>query len=244
MIRALIVDDERIARERVRLMLARHDDVEVIGERGDGDSAREAITTLHPDLLFLDVEMPELSGTSLVRHLPLAGRPVVLFVTAHREHALDAFDLTAADYLLKPFTQDRFDRALDRARKAVLARRRERAAERLPFKKSRGKVVFVRASTIRRITAEGNYSRLHTTESSLLVRESIQSLAARLDPSTFVRAHRSAIVNVQYVVELHRDSDGSTSVLLDRADSVPIGPKFQPQVERALGVDSSQQVDS
>lgn len=234
MIRALIIDDEPVARERVRTMLETHDDFAVIAECADGIEARETIATLRPDVIFLDIEMPRLNGISLLEGLSARERPVVLLTTAHSRHAVDAFDLAAADYLLKPFTQERFDRAVQRARRAAEARNARRPEERLAFKKSRGKVILVRSATIRFIAADGNYARVYTTDESILVRETIQSLEEQLDPAVFIRVHRAAIVNVKYVVELHRDAEGRTAVVVSPADVVPVGRKFHGRVERAL----------
>lgn len=234
MIRALLIDDEPVARERVRTMLDKHDDFSIIGECADGVEAREAIATLRPDVIFLDIEMPRVNGMSLLEGFSAKERPVVLLVTAHSRHAAEAFDLAAADYLLKPYTQERFDRAVQRARRAVEARSTRQRDERLAFKKSRGKVIFVRSATIRFVAAEGNYSRVYTTDGAILVRETIQSLEEQLDPAVFIRVHRAAIVNRTHVVELHRDAEGRTAVLVSPADVVPVGPKFRARIERAL----------
>ena len=234
MIRALIIDDEPGARERVRTMLGAHDDFALIGECGDGVEAREAIVNLRPDVIFLDIEMPRLSGISLLEGLSARQRPVALLVTAHSRHAAEAFDLAAADYLLKPFTQERFDRAVQRARLAVRARNARNAGERLAFKKSRGKVMLVRSADIRFVIAEGNYVRVYATDEAILVRETIQSLEEQLDPATFIRVHRGAIVNLNHVVEFHRDEEGRTAVVVSPADLVPVGPTFRSRVERAL----------
>ena len=234
MIRVLIIDDEPVARERVRTMLETHDDFAVIGECADGIEARETIATLRPDVIFLDIEMPRLNGISLLEGLSARERPVVLLTTAHSRHAVEAFDLAAADYLLKPFTQGRFDRAVERARRAVAARNERRTEERLAFKKSRGTVILVPSASIRYIAAEGNYARVYTTEQAILVRETIQSLEEQLDPATFIRVHRAAIVNVNYVVELHRDSEGRTAVVVKPSELVTVGPKYRARIERAL----------
>ena len=234
MIRALIIDDEPAARERVRTMLGAHDDIVVIGECRDGIEARETIASVRPDVIFLDIEMPRLNGISLLEGLSANERPVVLLITAHSRHAAEAFDLTPADYLLKPFTQERFDRAVQRARLAVGARQARQPDERLAFKKSRGKVILVRSATIRFVSAEGNYARVYTTDQAILVRETIQSLEQQLDPFTFIRVHRAAIVNLKHVIELHTDPEGRTSVVVSPSDVVPVGPKFRGRIERAL----------
>lgn len=234
MIRALIIDDEPAARERVRTMLEAHDDFELLGECADGVEAREIVVDLRPDVIFLDIEMPRLSGIALLEGLSARERPVALLITAHSQHAAEAFDLAAADYLLKPFTQERFDRAVQRARLAVRARNARQMDERLAFKKSRGKVILVRTANIRFVAAEGNYARVYTTDKSILVRETIQSLEEQLDRATFVRVHRGAIVNLNHVIELHRDAEGRTAVVVSPSDVVPVGPTFRARVERAL----------
>lgn len=234
MIRALIIDDEPIARERVLTMLETQDDFAVIGECADGIEARQTIATLRPDVIFLDIEMPRLNGISLLESLSSRERPIVILITAHTRHAVEAFDLAAADYLVKPFTQQRFDRAVQRARRAVETRNGRQADERLAFKKSRGAVILVRTASIRFIAAEGNYARVYTTEQAILVRETIQSLEEQLDPATFIRVHRAAIVNMNYVIELHRDAEGRTAVMVKPSELVPVGPKFRARVERAL----------
>lgn len=234
MIRTLIIDDEPAARERVRTMLGAHDDFALIGECGDGVEAHEAIVSLRPDVIFLDIEMPRLSGMALLEGLSAKERPVALLVTAHSQHAAEAFDLAAADYLLKPFTQERFDRAVQRARRAVRARNARQTDERLAFKKSRGKVMLVRSADIRFVAAEGNYARVYTTDKAILVRETIQSLEEQLDPATFIRVHRGAIVNLNHVIELHRDAEGRTAVVVRPAEIISVGPTYRGRVERAL----------
>jgi two-component system LytT family response regulator len=147
---------------------------------------------------------------------------------------VEAFDLTAADYLLKPYTQERFDRAVQRGRLAVQARKAREADERIAFKKSRGKVMLVRSASIRLVVAEGNYARVYTTDQAILVRETIQSLEEQLDPATFIRVHRAAIVNLNHVIEWHRDAEGRTAVVVSPADVVSVGPTYRGRVERAL----------
>lgn len=237
MMRVLIVDDEPVARERVKMFLANHDDVEILGEYGNGTEARDAIVELRPDLVFLDIEMPELTGIELARALPTgSSAPIVLFLTAHDHYAVDAFETNAADYLLKPFNQERFDRALLRARKMLESGGRKRGAERIAVKKSRGRVVFVKTASIRWIGAEGNYVRLYTHETSFLVRDSIQSLEQSLDPTRFVRIHRSTIINIDCLDELQSDDEGSQTVVLDKQEALSVGPKYRERLERVLGV--------
>ena len=243
-IRALIIDDEPLARSRVRLMLASHSDVEVVAECSNGREAAELAAHEKPNLLFLDVQMPEAGGFDLLSNLGLEPMPAVIFVTAHEEFALNAFEADAVDYLVKPFSQERFDRALGRVRRFLGNRsvspaaaerssrrnRRDRFAVRL-----RDQVVFVKASDIDWIGAEGNYARLHTADRSFLIRESLQNLEAELDPALFVRVHRSAIVNIECVRKLVAGPDGAFSIVLQSEESIPLGPTYRDRLESFLG---------
>lgn len=239
-LRALIVEDEPLARARLRSLLALDSGVAVVAEADNARAGAELIEQLRPDLLFLDIHMPEVSGLELVRTLDPALRPVVVFITAHPEYALDAFEMNAADYLIKPLDGERVARSLERARRFIAggraaararpAVRRERFAVR-----TRGEIVFVKASQIDWISAEGNYARLHSAESSYLLRESMQSIEESLDPSTFIRVHRSAIVNLDRVRKLITSADGTPSIVLSTGDSIPLGPSYRGRLEEVLG---------
>jgi two-component system LytT family response regulator len=243
MIRALIVDDEPLARKRVRMMLAQHQDIEVIAECSNGREAAEITASEMPSLLLVDIEMPDVNGFDMLPILPENAAPAIIFITAHTEFALDAFEANAVDYVVKPFSQDRFDRAIQRARSFLGGsrssrpagasngeRRRERFAVR-----TRGQIIFVKATSVDWIGAEGNYARLHTAEQSYLIRESLQSLEAALDPSLFVRVHRSAIVNIERVRKLVPGSDGAFSIVLANDATIPLGPTFRERLENLLG---------
>jgi len=214
-IRALLVDDEPLARRRIRKLLSRHTDVEIIGDCGNGGEAREAIVRSAPDLVFLDVQMPGLDGFGALEGLETI--PYVIFVTAHDRYALKAFEVSAVDYLLKPFDRRRFDKALERARALLTAERgdlgRETAAlleelratsrylQRLLIKSS-GRAFFLKTEEIDWIEAEGKYVRLHAGRESYLLREGVGAIEARLDPHRFLRIHRSTIVNIDRIREL------------------------------------------
>ena len=242
-IRALIIDDEPLARQRVRLFLERHPDVEIAGECADGEEVIRMAPQLAPDLLFLDVDMPNVGAFAALGALDAAQRPAVIFITAHEEFALDAFEANAVDYLVKPFSQERFDRAVERARRflapggeaepvpaAAPARLRERFAVRV-----RGQVILIKAETIHWIGAEGNYARLYTGAESFLIRDSLQSLESQLDPAMFVRVHRSGIVNIEKVKKLVTATDGGFSIVLQNDASVPLGPSYRDRLESFLG---------
>ena len=229
-LRVLLVDDEPLARERLRTLLADEPAIELVGECADGRSAIDAIRGLRPDLVFLDVQMPEHSGFDVLAALAPAETPAVVFVTAFDRYALEAFDVHALDYLMKPFDRERFIRALDRARTHLL--RGDRAAERKLAAlleelrgerryttrlvvRERGRVFFLRTESIDWIEAAGNYARLHVGREDHLLRETMKTLEARLDPAVFVRIHRSAIVNLERVREMVPSFHGEFTVVLD-----------------------------
>jgi len=218
-IRALVVDDEPLARRRLRRLLERDPDVETVADCGDGSAAVAAIAEQAPDLVFLDVQMPEIDGFGVLERLPAGRTPLVVFVTAYDQYALRAFEVSAVDYLLKPFDRRRFDQALQRAKArlaaeeaaggfgrrtlALLEELRARAShcERLVVKAG-GRAFFLKTDEIDWIEAEGKYVRLHVGRESHLLREPISTLEAQLDPRRFLRIHRSTIVNVDRVREL------------------------------------------
>ena len=226
--RVVVADDEPLARRRMMRLLREHDDeVDVVGLCETGAEAVEAIRETHPDLVFLDVQMPELDGFEVLERVG-GELPAVVFVTAHDRYALRAFEVHALDYLLKPFDVERFNQALARGRTQVerqgegapaglaalleqLARERgyaqpapraRRWMDRVMVK-ARGRVEFVRTADIDWIEAEGNYVRLHAGKKAWLVREKIGALEERLDPDAFLRVHRSSIVQVDRMAELH-----------------------------------------
>lgn len=230
-LRTLIVDDEPLARERVRMMLGAHPDMVVVGECGDGQQAIAAIREHRPDLVFLDVQMPGIDGFGVLRELQHETLPYVVFVTAYDQYALRAFEVHALDYMLKPFNAERFGQALDRAR-ATLARddagsfdrqrlrdmvssitAQQREKQRLVVRSS-GRVFFVRVDDIDWIEAEGNYVRLHMGTQSHLLRETMKGMESALDPSAFVRIHRSTIVNADRIRELQPLFHGEYAVIL------------------------------
>ncbi|HEY0159824.1 MAG TPA: LytTR family DNA-binding domain-containing protein [Thermoanaerobaculia bacterium] len=239
-LRAVIVEDEPLARARLRALLGGDTGVAVIGEAENARAAAELVGQLHPDLVFLDVHMPEENGLELLRSLDPSQRPVVIFTTAHPEYALDAFELSAADYLVKPLDSERVARAIERARRFIAGGRAAAQSRPTPRRerfavRTRGEIVFVKASQIDWISAEGNYARLHTGEQSYLLRESMQSIEESLDPSTFIRVHRSAIVNLDRVRKLVTSPDGTPSIVLSTGDGIPLGPSYRGRLEDVLG---------
>lgn len=226
----LIVDDEPLARQRIRYLLANEPDILVTGECGDGEEALDALRETAPDLLFLDVQMPVKDGFEVLADVDPGRMPVIVFVTAYDQYALRAFEVHALDYLLKPFDEERFKAALGRARseleqrssenfeKKILALvgEREERQERLRrfVVRESGRIFFVKVSEVDCIEAARNYATLHTATKSHLIRETMADLEKRLDPRQFVRIHRSLIVNVERIRELQPWFNGAYVVIM------------------------------
>lgn len=250
-LRALVVDDEPLARRALVRLLRSEPDVQVIGQCGDGESAVETIRRVRPDLVFLDVQMPEMDGFRVVEAVGVEAMPVTIFVTAFDRYALRAFDANAVDYLLKPFAAERLTRALARARDRCLGRVDQEAAQRLfslldrsRFQtdyaqrltvSTRGRILFVEVAEIDWIEAEGNYARLHVSRKIYDVRETLQSLMEKLDPRDFVRIHRSTIVNQRRIREVQPWFRGSHIVVLESGEELRMSRYQREAVERLLG---------
>jgi two-component system LytT family response regulator len=231
--RVLIADDEPLARERVGTFLAGESDIKVVGEAGDGLEAVNMIRELRPDLVFLDVQMPGAIGLNVLRDLKPEERPQVIFVTAHDKYAVEAFEVRATDYLLKPLKAARFKEALARAREAWKKSQKEgkRTAPDVPETKSylsripvrqNGRVTFVPVKEISHVEAAGNYLTLHTARERHMVRETLSNLEAQLAPGTFVRISRSALVNVNAIKEIQPSMPGEHVMLLRAGESLPV----------------------
>ncbi len=228
--RVLIVDDEPLARKRIRTMLSSDSDIEIVGDCANGRDAIQAIKDLSPDLVFLDVQMPEIDGFAVLEAIDSEEMPLVIFVTAHDRYALQAFDVYALDYLLKPFDRRRFNKALERAKNRIhnekgsqFSQRTIALLEEIKAKssytgrlviKAGGRVFFLKCEEIDWIEAEGKYVRLHVGKESYLLREAISGLEAQLDPKRFLRIHRSTIVNIDRVRELEPWFHGEYRVIL------------------------------
>ena len=237
---ALIVDDEAVARRRIRRLLATDPEIFVIGECDDGDAAVDTIAREHPDLVFLDIQMPERDGFAVVEALDPAALPAIVFVTAFDRYALRAFDVHAIDYLLKPFTPERFRTAVQRAKERIQGRSldsglvslaqalrdRPRYASRVPVKTG-GKIVLLDLAAVDWIEAADNYVRLHVGTREYLHRETLAALEKQLDPERFARVHRSTIVQLDRIVELHPASHGDMDVVLRSGTIVSLSRTFR-----------------
>jgi two-component system LytT family response regulator len=240
-LRTVIVDDEPLARERLLRLLSTEPQVEVVAECGDGLAAAEAIKRQAPDLMFLDIQMPGRDGLQVLAELPVAKRPAIIFVTAHAQFALDAFNVGAVDYLLKPFDRERFQVALARAedflksRNAGVRPEGEAAPARSPDRlaiKTDGKVVFVRPEEIQWIEAADNYVVLHLGDRRLMARETLKSLELQLGQTDFARVNRSAFVRLDQVSELHPAAHGDYTVVLRNGTRLPLSRSLRGQLAR------------
>jgi len=239
-IRVVIVDDEPLARLAVKVRLARHAGFALVGEFGDGDSAYQGIVTLKPDLVFVDVEMPGQSGLEVLAALPPAQRPMAILLTAYDSFAVQAFELAALDYLLKPVDDERFDEALDRAQQAFPYRGRGRAAV-APAPQARtfsvrvgSRTVLVPVAEVERIEAEGDYATLHANGKTWLVRERLHNLAMQLDPSQFHRVHRSSIVRLDMIAELRSLTNRDALLRLRDGSVLRASRTYMPALAEAL----------
>ena len=252
LIRVLLVDDEPLVREGLRDALSVISDVEVAGECRDGLEALEAIINLAPDVVFLDIQMPGLNGFEVLRRLGERPRPVVVFVTAYDEYAVHAFEVNAVDYLLKPFDEERVRVAVERVRARLhaseqiqtdqrlerllkqMAGSREQYAERF-VGSAGGGLRVIAAKEIEWIEAADNYVRLHASGSRLMIRETMKTILSRLDPSLFVRVHRSAIVNLTCIKELRPLSNGDYMLTLASGHTLTLSRSYRDEVLRRLG---------
>lgn len=249
-IRAVIVDDEPLAREGVRLHLEDEHDIDVAGEAGGGEEAVSLIEEVRPDLLFLDVQMPGLDGFAVLEAIGAEDMPVTIFTTAYDQFAVRAFDAHAVDYVLKPYDGERFHRAVERARERIIARRtagvdgrlesligelrsRSRYAERLVVRAG-GRIVILRTTDVQWIEAASNYVRIHVGGKDHLLRETMTALEARLDPSEFVRIHRSTIVRVDCIRELEPLFQGDYVVILDDGTRLTSSRGYRDRLQELL----------
>jgi two-component system, LytTR family, response regulator len=235
-IRTLIVDDEPLARSNLSVLLRRDTAIEIVGECGSGAEALEEIRAAAPDLLFLDVQMPEYDGFDVLEMLGRDLPPAIVFVTAYDQYAIRAFEAGALDYLLKPFDNARFERALDRAKQAIT---RGKAA---PKKLERfairgvGQIAFVRIPEIDWIEAADYYACLHVGLRTHLLRRSLAELEQELDPTAFCRIHRSTIVNLAQVQRMEIGADGEYEVVLINGTTLRLSRRHCKELQARLGV--------
>lgn len=261
-LRVLIVDDEMLARQRIEDLLRKEANVEIVGEATDGNEAIAAIRRLRPDLIFLDVQMPGRTGLEVVETLGAEEMPATIFTTAFDQYALKAFDLAAVDYLVKPFDDDRFAQALRRARRlieleevgrmtkelvAMLQERESAPTAAAPAQQSsqylerisvesRGQIRVVPVSKIDYITASGPYAELHVGDRTFAIREKMQTLEERLDPSLFFRIHRSAIVRLDRIDTLLHAAGGDYAVKLKDGTELSVSRGRRDELAARMGI--------
>ena len=250
LIQTLIADDEMLARRKLRQLLSEEPDVEIVGEGSTASEIIKLVRLLAPKLLFLDVEMPGMDGLDLISALSELSdivMPQIIFTTAYDRYALQAFEVHAADYLLKPFTAERLHSAVERAREQLSFaekspsrnERREGSSgaytSRIVFK-SRGRILFLPISDIRWIGAEENYVRICTGTETHLLRETMASMEKRLDPGLFLRVHRSAIVNLKYVKEVRTEARGDFVVQLVNGQKVTMSRSYRARIGEMLAI--------
>jgi len=252
-LRAVIADDELLARQRIEDLLAKDPSIVIVATAASGPAAVEAIRKLGPDLVFLDIQMPGMTGFEVVAAIGAEKMPVTIFVTAFDQFALKAFEVAAIDYLVKPFDDERFTQALARARKTIELREVERITKQLvtllhesssPPKRQyldripveqRGQMRVVPVSKIDYITASGSYAELHVADKTFAVRERMQTLEEKLDPTIFFRLHRSAIARLDRIDALLRASGGDYAVRLKDGTELPLSRSRREELERVMG---------
>lgn len=261
-IRVLIVDDERPARRSLRTLLEHEPDIEIVGEAGDGEEALQLIESLQPQLVFLDIQMPILTGLEVLQQLPAGRRPQIIFITAYDEYALRAFDLQAVDYIVKPFGDERFRAALDRARQRVRGGSLQAAEQALRLLldhlekgrapasvggaapraggadftrlvvKADGQLHFLNQAEVRWVEGQGDFVKIHHKDRGLMVRMTLTRIEQMLDPELFVRIHKSTIVNLNRVRRIVPMHARSQGMELEDGTALPIGPSYRGVLEK------------
>jgi two-component system LytT family response regulator len=250
-IRALVVDDEPLARAMIREMLESDSEVEIVGECANGREAVETIKSAAPDIVFLDIQMPEIGGFEVLESLDSNAHPYVIFVTAYDQYAVRAFEVHALDYLLKPFDRERFEGAWQRAKSQIKLNRTSRRdqdiialleelkagpryLERLVIKNG-GRVFFLHVQDVHCIEAEGNYVRVYDNQKGYLLRETISSLEEQLDPKQFLRIHRSAIVKIDRIKEMQPWFHGEYRIIMENGKQLALSRNYRANLQEAVG---------
>ncbi len=250
-IRALVVDDEPLARAMIREMLDSDSEVEIVAECANGREAVEVIKSSAPDIVFLDIQMPEIGGFEVLESLEPHAHPYVIFVTAYDQYAVRAFEVHALDYLLKPFDRERFEGAWQRAKSQIKLDRTSRRdqdiialleelkagprfLERLVIKNG-GRVFFLHVQDVHCIEAEGNYVRVYDNQKGYLLRETISSLEEQLDPKQFLRIHRSAIVKIDRIKEMQPWFHGEYRIIMENGKQLALSRNYRANLQEAVG---------
>ena len=252
-IKVLIADDEPLARDYIRRLLEAYETLEIVAEAGNGREAAQLISDLKPELVFLDVQMPEMDGFSLLKTLNSSRLPAIIFTTAYEDYAIRAFEFHALDYLLKPFDQSRFQRAVEYAKERLesteavveesatqitellkAVNKKTRFLERLLIKQN-GRIVFLKTIEIEWIKADDKYVHLCFGKSSYLVRQTLSALKAQLDSQIFVQISRSVIVNIEFIKEIHPLFSGEYELLMKNGAQINVSRNFKNHLFALLG---------
>lgn len=250
-LRVLIVDDEPLARQILRKRLQGHSEVEIVGECENGHEAIAGIEKFAPDLVFLDIQMPEVDGFAVLEACQQNQLPHIIFVTAYDQFAVQAFEIHALDYILKPFDKERFEQALARAKRQIKGEKISESSERILalladnkarpeyierlIIKAEGRVFFLKIDEIEWIEAQGNYVSLHAGKKQHMFREAISNLEAQLDPRKFQRIQRSAIVNIEHIRELQPWFRGDYRVILRDGTQLKLSHRYRENLDKYLG---------
>lgn len=254
--KTLIIDDEKLARSRIKKLLEEQSDFEVVGECKNGIEAVDCINTQNPDLIFLDVQMPELDGFSVLKNINTENFPIIIFVTAYDKYALKAFDVHAVDYLLKPFDDERFYAALEHAKDHMAKNSRKDLHNKINHLmnelgetsitkeekdyldrivvKSGGKISFVKTSNIVRIKSAGKYISILTDEGENLIRQTMNEIEEKLNPKKFIRIHRSAIINFDFIKEMQNWYRGEYVILLTNNEKFTTSSSYRKNIEELI----------
>jgi len=247
MISAILADDEVLARQKLRQLLRDEQDIEIVGECASAAETIQLVSATNPELLFLDIRMPDMDGFDVLGALAVRldlAMPQVVFTTAYDQYAVRAFEIHAIDYLLKPFTSERLHSAVQRVRERIEGHPKGGNDEpaqvtgnayttRIVFK-SRGRILFLPVGDIRWIGAEENYVRICAGAESHLLRETMARLEKRLDPQMFLRVHRSSIVNLQFLKEVRSEADGESTVVLTSGEKIPMSRSYRSRIQNWL----------
>lgn len=249
-IQVMIVDDEPLARHGLREVLSLEKDISIVAECADGMEALTQYQQHRPDVLFLDIQMPETDGFDVVKQLPPDEFPIIVFVTAYNEYALKAFTANALDYVLKPFDNERIHTTLRRVREMVRLKQQAGYSERIlnavasfapkvsyllriPIRHA-GKITLVKTDNVVWIEAAADYIHIHTATEKFITRESIGEMELQLDPAIFARIHRSSIVNLRHIKEVQNNHNGDYTVFLDKGVSLPVGRNYKENLSRLI----------
>ncbi len=247
-IRSIIIDDEPLARKRIRNLLKNEADIDVIAEARNGIEAVSVIENKNPDLIFLDIQMPELDGFGVLNNIDLSDNtPQIIFVTAFDHYAISAFEVCAVDYLLKPFDRERFFKALNRARNQIRLVNNENSnsnkvnelLQKITYDnnytarlmvKSNGCITFLKTDEIQWIEAAGNYVSLHTGKEEFLMRETMNNMEEKLDPNIFIRSHRTTIVNIEYIDKIQPGPGSEQLIKMKNGQLLTISRKYREKL--------------